>query len=46
MAQVITRNGKEFTFPDNFSQEQIDKFFIDLEGTNQEDIQEEKPEEE
>ena len=46
MAQIITRNGKEYPFPDNFTQEQIDKFFQDLEGTNQEDIQEEKPEEE
>ena len=33
MAQIINKDGKEFTFPDNYTQEQIDKYFQDLEGT-------------
>ena len=32
MAITIERNGKEFSFPDNYTQEQIDKFFQDMEN--------------
>ena len=43
MAQIINRNGKEYPFPDDFTQEQIDKYFQDLEGTK---VEEETPEKE
>ena len=32
MAITIERKGKEFSFPDNYTQEQIDKFFQDMEN--------------
>jgi len=44
MAQIINRDGQEFTFPDNYTQEQIDAYFNNLENSNQ--SQEETPKEE
>ena len=32
MAQIINRDGQEFTFPDNYTQEQIDAYFNNLEN--------------
>ena len=45
MAQIINRNGKEYPFPDDFTQEQIDKYFQDLEGTKAEEETPEKEDE-
>ena len=35
MAQIINRNGKEYPFPDDFTQEQIDAYFKGIENENQ-----------
>ena len=46
MAQTVNRNGKEYTFPDNYTQEQIDAHFEKLEGKKTEEDTEEKTGEE
>ena len=46
MAQIVNRNGKEYTFPDNYTQEQIDAHIDKLEGKKTEEDTEEKTGEE
>ena len=45
MAQIINRDGKDYSFPDNFTQEQIDNYFNNLENTQPEEVTEEAEEE-
>ena len=45
MAQIINRDGKDYSFPDNFTQEQIDNYFNNLENTQPEEVTEEVEEE-
>ena len=44
MAQIINRDGKDYSFPDNFTQEQIDNYFNNLENTQPEEVTEEAEE--
>ena len=46
MAQIVNRNGQEFPFPDDYTQEQIDAYFDNLENNNQNTETKPKEEEE
>ena len=46
MVQIVKRNGEEFPFPDDYTQEQIDAYFNNLENNNQNNNENEQPKEE